>query len=140
MKLKVSERCAPLQLKRTLNFTINLSFLFCFKGWSAFTDLNTNVFYLSLSSCSFGIFCLLFALFWDEFNSFVTRNDIKPPMAADNTYNQISWGRHIFTNFCIIVFLKLKDASPDTTFLYKRLELSVLPLANSDFRTCCVRH
>lgn len=89
-----------------------------------------NVFYLCLSSCSSGIFCLLVALYWGEFNNLVIRNDIKPPMAADKTYNQISWERLIFATFCIVAFTKLKDASLDTTHLYHVWTIfSVLPLA-----------
>ena len=48
---------------------------------------------------------LLFALVWGEFQNFNTRNDIIPPIAADNKHIQISLDTHIFTAvspFCCV--------------------------------------
>ena len=51
--------------------------------------------YHSLSSCSTGILGLLVASVWGEFQNFNTRNDIIPPIAADNKHIQISLDTHI---------------------------------------------
>ena len=51
--------------------------------------------YHSLSSCSTGILGLLVASVWGEFQNFNTRNDIMPPIAADNKHIQISLDTHI---------------------------------------------
>ena len=52
--------------------------------------------YRSLSSCSTGILGLIVALVWGEFQNFNNRNDIIPPIAADNKHIQISLDTHIF--------------------------------------------
>ena len=52
--------------------------------------------YRSLSSCSTGILGLIVASVWGEFQNFNNRNDIIPPIAADNKHIQISLDTHIF--------------------------------------------
>ena len=52
--------------------------------------------YRSLSSCSTGILGLIVASVRGEFQNFNNRNDIIPPIAADNKHIQISLDTHIF--------------------------------------------
>ena len=52
--------------------------------------------YRSLSSCSTGILGLIVASVRGEFQNFNIRNDIIPPIAADNKHIQISLDTHIF--------------------------------------------